>query len=200
MSRTALCCILLLLSARPAAAEWHIVPMVGLTMLGSTSIVDAEEATGRRHWNFGGAVSFLGSGLLGAEVVTFWTPGFFDGEDVGGAPDLVKSSRTVSLMGNVVLTAPQRWTEYGLRPFVSGGFGLIHVSKTDIPEGILPPVDINVLGYNVGGGAIGFVTQRTGLRFDVRYHSILNPSDHGFAFGDVRMRYVTATVGIVFRR
>jgi hypothetical protein len=201
MSRAALCCILLLVLARPVAAEWHIVPMFGLTTLGSTSIVDAEEATGKRHWNLGGAVSFLGSGLLGAEVVTFWTPGFFDRDEVGGEPDFVKSSRTVSLMGNIVVTAPQRWTEYGLRPFVSGGFGLMHVSKTDIPENILPRVDLNLLGYNVGGGAVGFFTQRTGVRFDVRYHSVLNPSDHGLiAFGDVRMRYVTATVGIVFRR
>ena len=177
------------------------VPMVGLTMLGSTTIIDAEEATGKRHWNFGGAVSFLSSGLLGAEVVTFWTPGFFDRDEEGGAPDLVASSRTVSLMGNVVLTAPQRWTEYGLRPFVSGGLGLMHVAKTNLPEGVFPTVDVNVLGYNVGGGAIGFITQRTGVRFDVRYHSILNPSDHGLiAFGDVRLRYVTASVGIVFRR
>ena len=175
--------------------------MFGLTTLGSTTIVDAEEATGKRHWNLGGAVSFLGSGLLGAEVVTFWTPGFFDRDEVGDEPDLVKSSRTVSLMGNIVLTAPQRWTEYGLRPFVSGGLGLMHVSKTDLPEGILPPVDLNVLGYNIGGGAVGFLTQRTGLRFDVRYHSILNPSDQGpIAFEDVRLRYVTASIGIVFRR
>lgn len=175
--------------------------MFGLTTLGSTSIVDAEDATGKRHLNLGGAVSLLGSGLLGAEVVTFWTPGFFDDDEVGGLPDFVKNSRTVSLMGNIVVTAPQRWTEYGLRPFVSGGLGLMHVSKTDIPDNILPRVDLNLLGYNVGGGVVGFFTQRTGVRFDFRYHSVLNPSDHGLiAFGDVRMRYVTATVGLVFRR
>lgn len=200
MYRLALCCVLLLAFARPAAAEWHIVPMLGLTMLGSTSINDNELATGKRHRNFGGAVSLLGSGLLGAEVVTFWTPGFFDRDEAAFETDLVASSRTLSLMGNVVVTAPRRWTEYSLRPFVSGGFGLIHVSKTDIPKFIFP-VDLNLLGFNVGGGAIGFLTERTGLRFDVRYHSVLNPSEHGpISTGDVHLRYVTASVGLVFRR
>jgi hypothetical protein len=31
------------------------------------------------------------------------------------------------------------------------------------------PVDRNLLGLSVGAGALGFVTERTGLRFDVRY-------------------------------
>jgi hypothetical protein len=195
-----ICCIFLIVPARQAAAEWHITPMLGLTMLGSTSIVDAELATDNRHWNLGGAVSLLGSGVLGVEVVTLWTPGFFDRDESGGEPDLVAGSRTLSFMGNVVVTAPQRWTEYGLRPFISGGLGLIHVSKTDIPEGIFP-VDLNLVGYNIGGGAVGFLTQRTGLRFDFRYHSVLNPSDRGpISIGDVNLRYVTATIGIVFRR
>jgi hypothetical protein len=190
MSRLALCCVLLFASA----------PMIGLTMLGSTSIQDSELATGNRHWSFGGAVSLLGPGLLGAEVVTLWTPGFFDRDERPGEPDLVADSRTVSLMGNIVLTAPRRWTEYNLRPFVSGGIGLLHVSKTDIPEGLFP-VDLNLLGFNIGGGAVGFLTERTGVRFDVRYHSVLNPSDRGaISTGDVNLRYVTASVGIVFRR
>lgn len=174
--------------------------MVGLTTLGSTSLHDSELATGKRHRNFGGAVSLLGPGLLGAEVVTFWTPGYFDRDEAFGETDFVKSSRTVSIMGNVVLTAPQRWTEYSLRPFVSAGLGLMHVSKTNIPEGIFD-FDLNLLGFNVGGGAVGFLSKRTGLRFDIRYHSVLNPSDHGpISTGDVHLRYITASIGLVFRR
>ena len=192
----ALCCIFLLAPARNAAAEWHITPMVGLTMLGSTTLTDPELATDKRHWNLGGSVSLLGSGILGAEVMTIWTPGFFERDDL----DIVLNSRTVSLMANVVITAPQRWTEYSLRPYVSGGLGLIHVVKTDNPEGLFP-VNLNLAGFNVGGGAVGFLTQRTGLRFDFRYHSLLNPSDHGpISIGDVNLRYVTASIGIVFRR
>jgi len=200
----ALCILLVLSSASPARAEWHFTPMVGLTMLGSTTIFDPQLATEARHWNVGGAVGLIGRGLFGAEVVTVWTPGFFERDDPTGEPGStpppgVVSSRTISLMANAVVTAPQRWTEYSLRPFVSGGFGLIHVNKVD-PEGLFP-VRLNLAGFNVGGGAIGFLSERTGVRFDVRYHSTLRPTDHGpIATGDVRLRYLTASIGIVFRR
>jgi hypothetical protein len=185
---------LILASAAPAHAEWHFTPMAGLTALGSTTIFDPELATDKRHWNLGGAVSLLGPSLFGAEVITTWTPGFFEAGDL----DFVASSRALSLMANVVLTTPRRWTEYSLRPFVSGGFGLMHIAKED--DGIFP-VDLNLAGFNVGGGAVGFFSERTGVRFDVRYHSTLRETDQGpIAFGPVRFRYLTASVGIVFRR
>jgi hypothetical protein len=168
--------------------------MAGLTMLGSTTIFDPELATDKRHWNVGGAVSLLSPSFFGAEVITTWTPGFFEGEDL----DLITSSRAVSVMANVVLTTPRRWTEYSLRPFVSGGFGLMHIQKDD---GGLFPADLNLGGFNVGGGAIGFFSERTGVRFDLRYHSTLRETDQGpIAFGPVRLRYMTASLGIVFRR
>ena len=196
MSRVlAICCVLLLASARHAAAEWQITPMIGMTTLGSTTIFDPEAGTDQRHWNLGGAVTLFGSRIVGAEVIGIWTPGFFDRDDLA----IVGSNRTVSLMANVIVTTPRRWTEYSLRPYVSSGLGLMHVSKTDNPEGLFP-VNLNLPGFNVGGGAVGFLTDRTGVRFDIRYHGLLNPSDHGeIAFGDVHLRYVTATIGIVFR-
>lgn len=199
----ALCAVLVLLIPSPARAEWHFTPMVGLTMLGSTTIVDPQLATEERHGNLGAAVSFLSDGLLGAEVIGIWTPGFFETDDLSLEPDvnpvLVTGSRTVSLMANVVVTAPRRWTEYFLRPYVSGGLGLIQIKRDD-PTGLFP-VDLNRAGFNVGGGAVGFLTQRTGVRIDVRYHSTLRESDPGdIALGPIRMRYVTATVGLVFRR
>jgi hypothetical protein len=190
----ALSSVLLLGFTAQATAEWHFVPMVGLTMLSSTTIVDPELGTEKRHWNVGGAVSLLSPTFFGVEVLTIWTPGHFERDDL----NIVDDSRTISLMANLVLTTPRRWTEYGLRPFVSGGLGLMHITKHD--EGLFP-VDLNMAGFNIGGGAVGFLSQRTGLRFDIRYHSVLNPSDHGpIAFEDVNLRYVTATVGIVFRR
>lgn len=181
-----------------AAAEWHLVPMVGITTLGSTSIFDPEEGSGRTHGNLGGAVSWLSSGLFGVEALATWTPSFFAGEP--GALDVkpveVNSSRALSLMGNFVVTLPQRWTEYGLRPFVSAGLGLMHARHDDI----VFPVEVNVRGFNVGGGAVGFLTRRVGLRFDVRYHSTLNPSEDTPSFGSGHLRYVTGSIGLVFRR
>lgn len=196
-------CVLLLAATRPVSAEWHITPFAGLTMLGDTNIVDPELATGNTHLHAGGSLSWLSRGIFGIEVIGTWTPGFFEGDtsfdDIPDAID-VQSSRAFSLMGNVLVTLPQRWTEYGLRPFVSGGFGLMHAHRSDRSD--VFPVNVNVAGYNVGGGAIGFLTERTGLRFDFRYHSTLNRDADApvIGVGPVHLRYVTASVGIVFRR
>lgn len=197
-------CLLIILTPRSARAEWHITPIVGATFFGNTTLPDLEFATDNVHNTFGGAVSLLGGGLLGVESVFSWTPGFFNDDQ---APNqLVKSSRLVTLMGNVVLTAPRRWTEYSLRPFVSGGVGWVQVSTTEERPAVIPgepilPINNNLVGFNIGGGAVGFLTPRTGVRFDVRYYSNLKPTDEGpVAFGNVRIRYLTASVGIVLRR
>lgn len=177
-----------------AQAEWHFTPMVGFTMFGNTSLFDREFATGKRHGHVGGSVALLGSGIFGAEVLTIWTPNFFEHGDL----DLVKSGRTIAGMANVVVTTPRRWTEYGLRPFVSGGFGLMHASVT--ADAL--PIDVNTPGFNIGGGAVGFLSERTGLRFDFRYHGTLNQlnDEDAPSIGPVHLRYVTASIGIVFRR
>jgi hypothetical protein len=180
------------------AADWHITPFLGLTFQGETTLLDYESAVGTTHWNLGGAVTLLGAAPIGVEGLVVYTPGFFQQDNPPpDRPDVVES-RAVALMGNVVLTTPQRWNEYGLRPFVSGGIGLLHASAKEAPEVL--PVKTNVLGYNVGGGAIGFLTERTGLRFDLRYFSNLKPSDDfDNAIGRVQLSYWTASVGVVFR-
>ena len=198
----ALSCLVLFVLPGTAAAEWQFTPFVGLTFRGSTSIVDIETVDGKLasekvHKNFGGAVSFLGGGVLGVESILTWTPGFFQQGDL----DIVEKSRTVAWMGNLVVTAPRRLTEYSLRPYISGGFGLIHATRLDRED--LLPVRVNLAGFNVGGGAVGFLSARTGLRFDLRYFSTIRPTDEGSGViieERVRLRYMTASVGVVFRR
>jgi hypothetical protein len=186
--------LLALTFPQSAAAEWHFTPMLGTTFFIKTSVVDLDAATDQIHRNFGGSVALLGSGIFGAEGLIVWTPGFFTGDK-----GLVKDSRVISVMGNVLVTTPRRWTEYSLRPFVSGGFGLIHVSNTDVAK--VFPFDSNLPAFNIGGGAIGFLSKRTGVRFDLRYYSNLARSDEGpVAVGRVHIRYMTASVGLVLRR
>ena len=211
MLRVLTICLVVFLVPRAAKAEWHFTPMAGATFFGSTNLFDPEVASDNMHWDFGGSVSLLGGGLLGVESVFVWTPGFFNDDEAApltpgpGPPiQLVATSRSIAWMGNIVLTAPRRWTEYNLRPFVSGGIGWLHTSQTallPLPGEEPIPVNENVLGFNIGGGAIGFFTPRTGIRFDVRYYSNLQPTEEGPAFfGNVRLRYMTASVGIVLRR
>jgi hypothetical protein len=202
------CCACLLGAPAIATAEWHISPMVGLTFAGKTTLTDFDEATGKVHPNLSLSGALLGGGLLGVEAITSVTPGFF-----GSKGTFVETSRLTTLMGNLVVTAPQHLTEYGLRPFVSGGFGLMRISKveTTCPTTVVictprPLPDIlsfteNLLGYNIGGGAIGFFSRSTGIRFDARFYGTLRGSDRGpIALGDVNLRYMTASVGLVIRR
>jgi len=195
----------LLALPRAAAAEWHITPMLGVTFAGRTSLIDPQLAAPKRHLNLGGAWSLLGAGVFGAETIVTITPGFFQTDrtaaDSAVARVEIDSSRTVSWMANAVLTTPRRWTEYSLRPFVSAGLGLLHASQTPEAADRGLPVRASMAGFNVGGGAIGFLTTRTGVRFDLRYSSTLRGTDQGLmAIGPARLHYMSASVGLVIRR
>ena len=189
-----ICCLLVLFVPRQATAEWHFTPMLGATFFGDTNLVDVDLATDKVHRNFGGAVALLGGGIFGGEGVVVWTPGFFTGER-----GLVRKSRSIAVMGNAVLTTPRRWTEYSLRPFVSGGFGVLTASKTEVAD--VFSTNRNFPAFNVGGGAVGFLSKRTGIRFDFRYYSSLSRSDSGpVALDSFHLHYMTASVGLVLRR
>ena len=58
-------------------------------------------------------------------------------------------------------------------------------------------------GFNIGGGAVGFLSQNTGVRFDLRYYSTLHDTEPiPVTLGDapVHLRYMTFSVGVVIRR
>lgn len=191
-----------------ALAEWQFAPFVGFTFAGDTNINFLEEGPRDRHWLLGGSARLLGAGPVGLEALFLYAPGFFEPHDTepvfaDEAPKTLFESRTFSLMGNVVLTTPRAWNEYGLRPYVSGGMGLLSVYALD--EGNLLPARGNLIGYNVGGGAVGFLTDRVGVRFDLRY---ISTTPHGRESSEdlltvdserVRVHYWAATMGVVFK-
>ncbi len=178
--------------------------MLGVTFAGRTTLFDPQLAADKKHADFGGAVTLLGAGVVGAETVIVFTPGFFQTDKTPLATETsvvqIKSSRVVAMMGNAVLTTPRRWTEYSLRPFLSGGFGILHATETQAIDA-LPLVHPGMAGFNIGGGAVGFLTKRTGVRFDLRYYrSVHGPDPLDTSPGSVRLRFMTASVGLVLRR
>jgi hypothetical protein len=205
LSRIVTACALgVLLFPAAARAEWHITPMIGTTFAGRTTLVDPQLATAKRHLTLGGTGTLLGAGVIGAEALVMLTPGFFetDHSPLSDVPQVaIDGSHALAVMGNVVITVPRRLTEYSLRPFVSAGAGLLHTSLT-LAVGKLPPLRTNMAAYNVGGGAIGFLTARTGIRFDLRYYSTLRATeqDPDTSIGPARLHYWTAAVGVVLRR
>jgi len=193
--------VLALAPAAPASAEWHIVPLVGLTLKGSTNapfVTDTSTPGGAlgTHPNVGGSFALLGAGVLGVEAIGVLTPSFKADIDLVNAN--VQSSRSLALMGNAVLTTPRRWTEYSLRPYVSGGFGLMRLSIVD--KGGALASTTNTPGFDIGGGAIGFFTKHTGMRFDLRYYHRLGGDPEPIATGTPKMSFMTLSVGVVIRR
>ena len=69
-------------------------------------------------------------------------------------------------MANLILGAPIGGAA-GVRPYVSGGAGLIRSRVADVDEFF--DVDDNSFGVNVGAGVMGFVRENFGIRGDVRY-------------------------------
>jgi hypothetical protein len=197
----------MLVAALPASAsaEWQFAPFLGQTFKGSTTLWDPLSATDDGHWSFGGWVTLLGDSPFGVEAYYVRTPGFFQRHgsilSLPGSPTIT-SSRTQAFMGNAVLAMPRAVNRYGLRPFVSGGLGVLHVSHDDP----FLPVRVNLLAMNVGGGATGFLTDRVGLRFDLRYSRNVRgvgPDDDlapvATAGEPVRFRYWTGAIGVVFK-
>lgn len=199
-SRVWVTCALLLVAAsfpRAAAAQWVLIqPFIGLSFGGDTTFLDPDDATKLRKPIYGGTVTIIGRSVLGAEGDFGYVPGFFQRD---GA-ELVTGSRVVTIMGNVVVAAPLAWTGDSLRPYASGGVGLMRVRLNDFLN--LISAERDLLGINVGGGAIGFFTERVGVRWDVRYFKSVNDLDEEkppISFGSARLSFWRATAAVVLK-
>jgi len=182
-------------SPRETRADSLFMPFIGGTFARETVFnIGVEQGEGSTHVIFGGSASWLSAGILGVEGEFAYAPRFFEVDNP--ISDIV-GSNLFTLSGNVIVAVPLSVTEYSLRPYAIGGVGLIH---SGITYDLQSPVDDNSMGFNVGGGAIGFLTRRTGVRFELRHFRTFErePSD----FGDVgpRVGFWRFTVGVVIRR
>jgi Outer membrane protein beta-barrel domain len=186
--------LVLCVAAAPAAAgEKQIRPFVGVTFDGSTTFVDNENAVGKSHGLIGVSGIWLGE-VVGIEADLAHAPGFFQ----AGGRGLVLDSRLTTLLGNVVVAAPARKTQYGLRPYFVGGAGLmwIHVNST---FGVFPLAE-TFAAIDVGGGVHGFVTNRVGVGWDVRRISTISKAEEsGISFGRKDLSFWRASMALVIR-
>ena len=182
----------LLALAAPASADWLITPFVGRSLGGKTSLLSFDGGAGSQHWVFGGAGGWLGTGPLGAEVELTFVPHFFE----RGEGALARGSRVTTLSGNVIAALPTSVTRESLRPYAVAGLGLLHAR---IDEAFFP-VDRNLLGLSVGGGAIGAVGERTAIRFDLRHiRSVRGEGESVVGVQQVRLSFWRAAIGLTLR-
>ena len=176
-----------------ASADWFLTPFAGFKFAGESRIVDLEHGASNTKFTLGGIVGLIGDGLLGVEADVGYSPRFF--ERSSGV--LIARSHVLTIMGNVVVSAPRELTGDSLRPFVSGGGGLMHV-EIDDAAGVLP-VNSNLFAINVGGGATGRLTDLTSLRFELRYFKSVTIEDEARPILGTSLSFWRAGVGLTLR-
>jgi len=193
---TTIALLCLVLTAAPArAADKQIRPFFGATFGGSTTFVDLEKASGRFNPVVGVSAVWLGE-MFGVEGEFADAPGFFQ----AGSQHLVLSSRVTTLTGNVVVAAPRRYTEYGLRPYLVGGAGMMRAHIEDY-FGIFKVARV-LPSFDVGAGAIGFITADVGICWEVRRFQSLGGSseEQGLTtIGHERLSFWRASMGLAIR-
>jgi opacity protein-like surface antigen len=174
-------------TAAPARADWLFTPYLGVSFGGDTE---------GQNITYGGSFGYMGAGIIGFEFDASFAPDLLDIDD-GIDLDIAESNVT-TLMGNLIIGAPIGGQD-GVRPYVSGGAGLLRTSVTTANEFF--DIDENSFGINVGAGVMGFVRENFGLRGDVRYFRSVQDSDVGddidFDFGS--FDFWRTTVGATFR-
>ena len=195
---TAMVCIA---APKSASADWLFTPFVGINWGGSANFSDAGDLEDEfeRRGNFGASLAYMGAGALGFEIDFGWSPNFFQ-NTAGGGDFAFGDSNVTTLMANLTVGAPiGGQSGPGIRPYASGGVGIIK-SKID-DAGDLFAVDSTDWGLNVGAGVAGFFTDNIGIRGDLRYFRSLqdNEPDDEFDVALSDFRFWRGTVGLTFR-
>ena len=179
-----------LIAPVPARAEGYVAPWVGMNW-GSGINIDNGRAA------FGVNAGAMGAGIIGGEVAFGYSPSFWGNQNDFG------NNSVIDLMGNLIVGVPVGGTHgAGIRPFVTGGIGLL---RTQIDGGSFTNVsaDNNMLGWNAGGGVMGYFNNHFGLRGDVKYLRSFEDTNTGINVIDVngpgQFHFWRAAIGVVFR-
>lgn len=189
-----------------ASADWLFTPFVGMNFGGGfgDDFGDFEDEFENRG-TFGASLAWMGAGIMGFEIDFGYAPNFFEPTEGSGNFEYGTNNVT-TLMANVIVGAPiGGQTGMGIRPYASGGVGLIR-SRLDIEDFF--DASSNDLGFNAGGGIGGFFSDNIGLRADVRYfRSITGDNDDDEDDDDIdfdvidigSFNFWRGTIGVTFR-
>jgi hypothetical protein len=187
--------VLLFAPSTDARADFLITPFVGSAFGGSTTVLDFEFGASTKHWTFGANAAWLSDHVLGVEGDFATVPGFFQNSSGTG---LVIGSRVTTLTGSVIAALPLSVTRESLRPYLTGGLGLIHASGEDLIK-LNESLPGNWLGLQLGAGAIGLISQRAGVRFDLRHSRALSRDLTLRGERTSKLSFWRATVGVTLR-
>jgi opacity protein-like surface antigen len=188
---------LALVPATANAQGWFFTPFVGANFGGNANFEDFDDVDDEveKRIDFGATLGY-NPNVVGFEIDFGWSPNFFE-DTVGNANFEFGDSNVTTLMANVLVSAPPG---RGVRPYGSGGLGLIRSSVSGIGN-FFDDVTRNDLGVNIGGGVNGQFTENVGIRGDLRYFRSLedDENDDDFDLGLSDFDFWRGTVGVSFR-
>ena len=183
-------------STQTAHADYIFTPFVGKTFAATNTLSSPLQLTAtvdKQTWILGASAAWLTRSVLGAEVDFGYAPRFFKSDT-----NLISGSNVMSLTGNLLLAVPLSVTRESLRPYVSAGMGMLHAGVNDQINSAT--IDRSLLGVSIGGGAIGFLTPRAGVRFDLRtVRSIGTGQNTRTGLNEPQLGFWRATVGVAIR-
>ncbi len=176
----------LILAPAQARAEGYVSPWVA-----------ANSGTGfdNGRAGFGLQAGAMGAGVIGGEVDFGYSPSFFGTQNEFG------NNSVIDLMGNVIVGVPVGGTHGpGIRPYLTAGLGLL---RTQVDGGTIARVSssTNDLGWNAGGGVMGYFSDHVGLRGDIRYLRNIenNSTSTSLDFDPGSFHFWRASIGVVIR-
>jgi opacity protein-like surface antigen len=181
-----------------ASADWLFTPFIGANFNGSANIGGVGEDFGdefERKLNYGASLAWIGNGAVGFEVDFGYSPNFFEVSPDDNNFNFINDGNVTTLMANLVVGAPMG----AVRPYASGGVGLIRQRADDVGQ-FFDTVTNNDFGFNIGGGVMGFMNDRVGVRGDIRYFRAVHDSDPDgvdLDLGD--FKFWRGTVGVTFK-
>jgi hypothetical protein len=184
-------------TATEARADWLFTPFVGSSFATKTSYLILETGgASSSQLIFGGSAALLSRGVFGVEADFGYAPRFFERDNRAGN---IIGSNVNTLSGSVIMTVPLSVSRESLRPYAVAGFGLIHAASNDAVFDAFT-FDDTFAGVNLGGGAIGLISPRTGFRFEIRhFRSVHNAPNTLTGESSARLSFWRATVGVVIR-
>jgi hypothetical protein len=176
-----------------AHAEGYVSPWVAAN--GGTRFGDFDNGRAGFGVNAGG----MGDGIIGGELDFGFSPNYF------GTKDAFGTNNVIDFMGNVIVGVPVGGTRgAGIRPFLTGGLGLIRTQIDGGPlSGTLAVRTNNMFGWNLGGGVMGYFSDHVGLRGDIKYLRAFEDMRTGIDIIDFnapgQFHFWRASAGVVFR-
>jgi opacity protein-like surface antigen len=187
----------LALAIAPSAAwaDGYFVPFIGANFGGDVGRPLSETVDDRNRFTFGFGVGGMAGGIFGAEFDFGYTNNFYANDG-----SVVTKSNLITAMPALVIGIPVGGQSGpGIRPYVLAGAGLL---RRDLDFDTLDTVSRNDWGYTLGGGVMGYFSDRVGLRADLRYFRNFEVDDFDLDDIDVEegtFNFGRASIGVLFR-